>query len=113
MECIFCGIVTGEVPAEIVYQDEEFIAFSDVAPQAPKHLVIIPKSHIPSVADLGVEHQGLAGRLILLARELARREGVADSGYRLAMNCGADAGQVVPHLHLHLIGGRRLSGRLG
>ena len=111
--CIFCRIVAGEVPGDIVYQDEDFLAFRDISPQAPTHLLIIPKTHIISLARLAEEQQELAGRLVILAKKLAEKEGIAKSGYRLVINCGFDGGQLVPHLHLHLIGGRRLSGKLG
>ncbi len=112
MECIFCEIVSGKIATDIVYQDEDFIAFRDIHPQAPKHLVIIPKAHIPSLNQLKTEHRNLMGGLILLARELANQEGIG-TGYRLSISCGAEGGQVVPHLHLHLIGGRKLSDWLG
>ena len=112
-ECIFCRIVAGEVPADIVYQDEDFLAFRDIMPKAPKHVLIIPKTHIASVAELADGQQGLAGRLIIIARNLAEKEGIARKGYRLAINCGPEGGQVVPHLHLHLIGGRQMDARLG
>jgi Diadenosine tetraphosphate (Ap4A) hydrolase and other HIT family hydrolases len=109
----FCRIVAGEIPSDIVYQDEDLLAFRDIEPQAPKHVVIIPKTHIASLAELTQEQQGLVGRLVMLAQKLAEEEGIARSGYRVAINCGPEGGQVVPHLHLHLIGGRRLSDQLG
>ena len=112
-ECIFCRIVAGEVPANIVYQDEDFLAFRDILPRAPTHVLIIPKTHITSVAQLTEEQQELAGRLIIIANNLAEKEGIAKKGYRLVINCGAEGGQLVPHLHLHLIGGRRLDAKLG
>jgi histidine triad (HIT) family protein len=112
-ECIFCRIVAGEVPSDIVYQDEDFLAFRDISPQAPTHMLIIPKTHIVSSAKLTGEQEELAGRLIILAKNLAEKEGIARRGYRLVINCGLEGGQVVPHLHLHLIGGRRLDDRLG
>jgi len=112
-ECLFCRIVAGEIPSDIVYQDKEFLAFRDIKPQAPKHIIIIPKTHITSLAELSEQQQGLIGRLVILARNLAEKEGIAQRGYRLAINCGPEGGQVIPHLHLHLIGGRRLNGRLG
>jgi histidine triad (HIT) family protein len=112
-ECIFCRIVAGGVPGDIVYQDEDFLAFRDISPQAPTHLLIIPKIHITSSAELTEEQQELAGRLIIIAKNLAGKEGIDKRGYRLVMNCGPDGGQAVPHLHLHLIGGRRLDDRLG
>ena len=112
-ECIFCRIVAGEVPSDIVYQDEDFLAFRDISPQAPTHLLIIPKIHITSSAELIEEQQELAGHLIMIAKNLAEKEGIDKRGYRLVMNCGPDGGQAVPHLHLHLIGGMRLDDRLG
>lgn len=111
--CIFCRIVAGEVPSDVVYQDEDFLAFRDISPQAPVHVVVIPKTHIASLAELTEGQKELAGRLIIVAKELAEKEGIARTGYRLAINCGPEGGQEVPHLHLHLIGGRRLDGKLG
>jgi len=111
--CIFCRIVAGEVPSDIVYQDEDFLAFRDISPQAPTHVLIIPKTHITSLAQLTEEQQELAGRLIIIAKKLAEKEGIAKRGYRLVINCGPEGGQLVPHLHLHLIGGRKLGDRLG
>ena len=112
-ECIFCRIVAGEVPSDIVYQDEDFLAFRDILPKAPTHVLIIPKTHITSAAELTAGQQKLAGRLIIIAKNLAEKEGIAKKGYRLVINCGPEGGQVVPHLHLHLIGGRKLDARLG
>ena len=112
-ECIFCRIVAGEVPADIVYQDEDFLAFRDVMPKAPTHVLIIPKTHITSVTELTDRQQKLAGRLIIIAKNLAQKEGIARKGYRLVINCGPEGGQVVPHLHLHLLGGRQMDVRLG
>jgi len=113
MECIFCRIVAGEIPADIVYQDNEFVAFRDIHPQAPTHILIIPKSHIASMTDLTGKHQALMGRLILLAKELAEKEGISPGGYRLSVSTGTDGGQLVPHLHFHLLGGRKLDDILG
>jgi len=112
-QCIFCRIVAGEAPGDIVYQDEDFLAFRDISPQAPIHLLIIPKTHVISLAQLTEEQQELAGRLVILAKKLAEKEGIAERGYRLVINCGSEGGQLVPHLHLHLIGGRKLGDRLG
>ncbi|MBE0430708.1 MAG: histidine triad nucleotide-binding protein [Dehalococcoidia bacterium] len=112
-ECIFCRIVAREVASDVVYEDTECLAFRDIAPQAPIHLLIIPKSHIPSVAELTEGQQELAGHLILIAKNLAEREGLAAKGYRLVVNCGYEGGQVVPHLHIHLIGGMKLGSKLG
>jgi histidine triad (HIT) family protein len=113
MDCIFCQIASGNIPGDMVYQDEEVIAFRDINPQAPVHLIIIPRRHIPSLAHLSEADSALIGRMVAIANQLAKGEGVADKGYRLALNCGKEGGQLVPHLHLHLLGGRRLSGRLG
>ena len=112
-QCIFCRIVAGEAPGDIVYQDKDFLAFRDISPQAPIHLLIIPKTHVISLAQLTEEQQELAGRLVILAKKLAEKEGITERGYRLVINCGSEGGQLVPHLHLHLIGGRKLGDRLG
>ena len=113
MDCIFCQIVSGKLPTDIVYQDEEVIAFRDIEPQAPVHLIIIPRRHIPSLVQLSQADLSLVGHMVDIANQLAKREGVAESGYRLVMNCGKEGGQLVPHLHMHLLGGRRLSDELG
>jgi histidine triad (HIT) family protein len=113
MECVFCRIVAGEIPADIIYRDEEFIAFRDIHPQASTHILIIPKSHIASMAELTGKQQTLMGRLILLAKDLAEKEGISEKGYRLSVSSGADGGQLVPHLHFHLLGGRKLDDKLG
>ena len=113
MECIFCQIVAGKAPSEIIYQDEEIVAFRDINPQSPVHLLIIPKKHIPSLAHLSETELHMMGHIVNTANQLAKRDGIAESGYRLAINCGDEGGQLVPHLHMHLLGGRRLSGVLG
>ena len=113
MDCVFCRIVAGEIPADIVYQDKALLAFRDIHPQAPTHILIVPKSHIASLADITAKHQALMGRIILLARDLAEKEGISDRGYRLSVSTGADGGQLVPHVHFHLLGGRKLSDMLG
>ena len=113
MECIFCQIVAGKVPSETIFQDEAVIAFRDINPQAPIHLVIIPKRHIPSLAHLSEVELPLIGHMVNIANQLAKREGIAEGGYRLVINCGEEGGQAVPHLHLHLLGGRKLSDELG
>jgi histidine triad (HIT) family protein len=112
-ECIFCRIVTGELPGDIVYQDENFLAFRDIMPKAPTHIIVIPKAHINSAAELTEGQEELVGRLIIIANRLAEKEGIAGKGYRLAINCGPEGGQIVPHLHLHLLGGRQMDARLG
>jgi len=113
MDCIFCQIIAGKIPSKTLYQDEEVIAFRDINPQAPTHLLIIPKKHIPSLARLSKAESPLVGHMVTIANQLAKEEGVAESGYRLVINCGEQGGQVVPHLHMHLLGGRRLSGAMG
>jgi len=107
-DCIFCRIVAGEVPSDISYHDGEAIAFRDINPQAPVHLLIVPKAHIASLAGVGPDQEQLLGHLIHVANELAKREGVSETGYRLVINSGPDSGQEVPHLHVHLLGGRQL-----
>jgi histidine triad (HIT) family protein len=113
MECIFCKIVAGQIPADVVFQDKDFIAFRDIHPQSPKHILIVPKAHIASVAEVSSKQQSLMGRLLLVAKEVAEKEGIAASGYRVTINCGPDGGQLVSHLHLHLLGGRRLDDKMG
>jgi histidine triad (HIT) family protein len=112
-ECIFCRIVAGELAGDIVYQDDDFLAFRDIMPKAPTHVLIIPKTHIASVAELAEGQEKLAGRLMIIANKLAEKEGIAKKGYRLAINCGPEGGQIVPHLHLHLLGGRQMDAKLG
>jgi len=113
MDCIFCQIIAGKIPSEILYQDEQVIAFRDIHPIASTHLIIIPKRHIPSLTHLSEEDLPLMGYMVNIANQLAKREGITESGYRLVMNCGKEGRQLVPHLHMHLVGGRRLSDTLG
>lgn len=108
MNCLFCKIANKETLAEIVYEDEKVVAFKDIHPKAPLHLLIIPKKHIPSVDHLESKDQRLMGELFLVAQKIARAEGVDKTGYRLIFNIGKDAGQTVDHLHLHLLGGKKL-----
>lgn len=112
-KCLFCRIISGELQSDVVYQDDEFFAFKDINPQAPTHVLIIPKTHFDSLVEMSDQQEKLLGRLILIAKKLAEKEGVAKSGYRLVLNCGFEGGQVVPHLHLHLIGGKKLNGKIG
>jgi histidine triad (HIT) family protein len=107
-ECIFCKIVGGEIPAELVYQDDEVLAFRDINPQAPIHMLIVPKRHIATLNDITPNDAGLIGKLYLVARQLANDMGVADNGYRTLINCNKDGGQDVFHIHLHLLAGRRM-----
>jgi len=108
MDCLFCKIVKKEIPAKIVHEDERALAFRDINPAAPTHVLVIPKAHVATINDVNAEHESDLGHLFAVAAEVARAEGIADKGYRTVMNCGADAGQSVFHLHLHVLGGRPL-----
>ena len=110
-DCVFCKIAAGETPAKIVYQDESTTAFKDLNPVAPVHVLIIPNRHISSVNQMSAEDEGTLGHLVLVAKQLAAEFDVDQSGYRLVFNSGPDAGQSVFHVHLHLIGGRKMSFR--
>lgn len=105
-DCLFCRIVAGEIPSTKVHEDDLVIAIRDIAPRAPTHVLLLPREHIASAADLAVVHGLLLGRLFEVAADLARAEGIVDRGYRLTTNVGAWGGQSVPHLHFHLMGGR-------
>lgn len=107
--CIFCEIIEGSIPSEIVYEDEAVFAFRDINGQAPLHVLIIPKQHIASINDLETNNAHLIGQLYLAAKQIAQTEGYTDQGYRVVMNCGEAAGQTVFHLHLHLLAGRPLT----
>ena len=113
MECVFCRIIAGEIPADIIYQDDEVIAIRDINPQAPTHILMIPKDHISSLVELDQEKSDLAAHLMVLSNELSRKEGIAEKGYRVVINSGREGGQAVPHLHVHLLGGRQLSDNMG
>jgi len=108
-DTIFGRIARGEIPADIVYQDDDLVAFRDIGPQAPTHILIIPRKPIPTLNDLTPEDAPLVGKLFLAAKRIAAQEGIAEAGYRVVINCNAGAGQTVFHLHLHLLGGRPLS----
>ena len=108
-DCLFCKMIAGEIKPDIVFEDDEVLAFRDVNPQAPMHVLVIPKTHISTVNDLTPEHTGLVGRLYLAAQKIAADEGVAEPGYRLVMNCNSEAGQSVYHIHLHVLGGRPMA----
>lgn len=108
-DCLFCKMVSGEILPDVVFEDDEVLAFRDVNPQAPLHVLVIPKVHISTVNDLTPEYAGLVGKMYLAAQQIAAGEGVAEPGYRLVMNCNAEAGQSVYHIHLHVLGGRPMS----
>ena len=105
-DCLFCKIVAGTIPATKLHEDELVVAFRDIAPRAPTHILIVPRDHIASAADLTDADGPMLGRLFATAADLARREGIADAGYRLVSNVGRWGGQTVDHLHVHLLGGR-------
>jgi len=112
-DCIFCKIITGDVPSTKVYADETVTAFRDINPLAPTHILIIPNQHIASINALTLEDERAIGHLFTVAQKLAQEEGIAESGYRVIINTGADGGQVVFHLHLHLIGGQKMRYPMG
>jgi histidine triad (HIT) family protein len=107
-DCLFCKILAGDIPADIIYENEHVLAFRDINPKAPVHVLIIPRRHIARINDVTSDSAVEVGQLVAAAAEIARAEGVADDGYRVVMNCNAHAGQTVFHLHLHLLGGRIL-----
>lgn len=107
-DCLFCKIAAGEIPADPVYQDDDLVAFNDINPQAPTHVLIIPRTHIATLNDATPNDAAILGKLLVTAGKIARSEGFADAGYRVVMNCNAAAGQTVFHVHLHLLGGRQL-----
>lgn len=109
MDCIFCKIVQQEVPATILYQDDQVIVFDDLHPRAPIHKLIIPRKHIATLNDLTKEDENLGGHMLYTAQQLAKQLNIAEDGYRVVMNCNKDAGQVVFHIHLHLLGGRTMN----
>ncbi len=107
-DCLFCKIASGEIPAETVAEADDWVAFRDINPQAPTHILIIPRQHIPTLNDVGREQAGILGRLFLAAKEIAAEEGIDEEGYRTVCNCNAGAGQSVFHIHVHLLGGRAM-----
>jgi len=107
-DCLFCRIIEGEVPSRKVYEDDLVVAFRDITPQAPTHIVIVPRKHVASLSELAKADDYIIGHLVRIATEIAALQGIASEGYRLVANCGAGAGQSVDHLHFHLLGGRPL-----
>jgi histidine triad (HIT) family protein len=108
-DCLFCRIIAGELPSSQVYSDDSVVAIRDIAPQAPTHILLLARKHIASPADLGKADAALMGKICAVATELAKREGIAETGYRMAMNVGRDGGQTVDHMHVHMLGGRHMS----
>ncbi len=109
MSCVFCRIASRQAPATIIYEDEQAVAFRDIAPQAPVHILIIPREHISGPLDVSEDREELIGHLVAVAAKVARQEGLAADGYRLVLNQGRNGGQSVFHLHMHLLGGRRMT----
>ncbi len=108
-DCIFCKIINKEIPAKIIYEDEYIVAFEDINPKAPVHLLIIPKDHFSSLNDIPADKQELLGHIVLQARKLAEKKGIKDMGYRIVLNTGKNSGQEVFHIHFHLLGGRQMT----
>lgn len=108
-DCLFCKVVSGDMPVDIVYEDNHVMAFRDISPQAPTHVLVIPKGHISTVNDLNTDNADVVGKMFLAAKKVAEIEGISDVGYRGVMNCNEDAGQTVFHIHLHVLGGRRMN----
>ncbi len=107
-DCLFCKIAAGEIPADVVKEGDDWVAFRDISPQAPTHILIIPKQHIATLNEVGDDQAEALGRLLLAAKEIAMDEGIADDGYRTVLNCNAGAGQSVFHIHAHVLGGRAM-----
>ncbi len=112
MDCIFCKIVSGEIPSDFLYAGDDVVAFRDIHPAAPTHILIIPRKHIPSLSEIAEADLPTVGNMVKAANELAKREGIAERGYRIVINTGKEGGQAVPHLHMHLLGGRQMSDKL-
>jgi histidine triad (HIT) family protein len=108
-DCLFCKIIAGQIPGAIVYEDDRVVAFTDINPQAPMHVLVVPRRHIATLNELTDDHDGIVGELIRRGAALAQEQGHGDRGYRTVFNCNADAGQTVFHIHLHVLGGRRFN----
>lgn len=108
MDCLFCKIAKKEIPTDLIYEDEKVIAFNDLYPKAPHHKLIVPIKHIATLNDIAVDDEKLVGHMLLVAKQLAAKLNLAENGYRVVMNCNADGGQAIYHIHLHLLGGRKM-----
>lgn len=109
MECLFCKIINKQIPAKIVFENERILAFGDINPQAPVHILIIPKMHIPSLNEISSENASILGEIQNVAKDIAKKENLGEVGYRIVLNCGVNAGQAVFHIHYHLLGGRKFT----
>lgn len=112
MDCIFCKILNKEIPSSIVYEDEEILAFNDINPQAPVHIVVIPKKHIEKIVDIEKQDEQLIGKIYTVINQIAREQGIAEDGFRVIINCGENGGQEVKHIHFHLLGGAKLNTKI-
>ena len=113
MDCVFCKIIAGEIPGDFLFKDNELVAFRDINPIAPTHILIVSVKHIPSLLEITDADLPMMSHMVKVGNELAKRENIAERGYRLVINCGKEGTQLVQHLHMHLLGGRQLSGRVG
>ena len=111
-DCLFCKIIRKEIPSEIVYEDDEVLAFKDIQPAAPVHILIIPKKHISSLLEMNTDDEPLIGKIYTIINKIAEQQGIKESGYRVIVNCGEDSGQEVMHLHFHLLGGKKLGEKI-
>ena len=111
-DCIFCRIIKKEIPSSIVYEDDDILAFRDINPAAPVHILVIPKKHISSLIDLSKEDELLVGKIYTVINKIAKREGINEKGFRVIVNCGEDGGQEVKHLHFHVLGGKKLGTKI-
>lgn len=111
-DCIFCKIVKGEIPSSKVYEDEDILAFKDINPVTPVHILVIPKKHIESLNNIEAKDEKLLGKIFLTIKKIAKEQGIAEKGYRVVNNCGEDGGQEVKHLHFHILGGKKLGTKI-
>lgn len=111
-DCLFCKIIDKKIPSTVVYEDDEILAFKDINPVAPVHILVIPKKHVASLAEIQKEDEQLIGKIYTVINEIAKKEGIFEKGYRVIVNCGEDGGQEVKHLHFHLIGGKKLGTKI-
>ena len=111
-DCLFCKIIKKEIPSTVVYEDEEILAFKDIHPVTPVHILVIPKKHITSLAELEKEDEAVIRRIYTVINEIAKKEGILEKGFRVIVNCGEDGGQEVKHLHFHLLGGKKLGAKI-
>lgn len=111
-DCIFCKIIGKEIPSQIVYEDEEILAFKDIAPKAPVHIIVIPKKHIKKITEIEKQDEAVIGRIYNVINQIAKEQGIAEDGFRVIINCGENGGQEVPHVHFHLLGGTKLGTKI-